>query len=1119
MSDVQDKGGTVMPLPDSVEDDNANATRLPLPEMCESMAPIQESKSTSIPEDSAVIPAPFAPPPEIPPSPSRTSSRILSVSSRLNSDDRAKTFRSRMRVKLVDNPEGSRIGRFYHNGFLAIIVCNLIGLMLETLDGPNHGSSDPMYPMLPFSKSYVQSDMFFTGIFTLDLIVKCAIAKSQKQFWTSIVTIMDVLAVLPLYIIAVKAGTLRMSNTEIQLPSEQYIKLLRLFRIIRVVTMLKNTSGMRILYYTAKESLAPLTITLFFLITFIMVFATVLFYAQPCYNVGTCVFTDIFNAGYFTMVTVATVGYGDQIVDLNNITAVIVVCVMMIFGALYLAMPLAIVGIKYEMLWTQHESERKLKIRADSYRTTGKPPPSELNQIIHIDSMRLVPMSNAINVQFVEFCELASVLSRDCAKFVSLANPESLLNGPGDRNRDEATTKLIDTLLRAIKAHKALSRTVESLVPRELLKPNALAKQPNVSETSPSRHSTFKQTMISRAKRALSGAAHPDDTAQHDPNAKLPFRRRLFLLLERPHSSRQANYVNKFFLITVILSMLLFYAETTPELQAYGMSTELCHRALESYCKQSSITPSTDPGCFVYSSPTVSTSTKLNFHCHPDEVADALNVSPCISLGWNYGSNTSAIVCSKSFSDTEKICNLRQCRPNHVPMFDMSTKWLYFECYFGFVFTAEWFLRFYAARHRLAFVRSFGTCIDTFAITPFYAELITGVVSGVTPMYAIVPTFPTFISVVPMTKTLRIFKLAKHFKSTMVLVRTAELTFRRLMIPLFFLFLGCVSAGAIFYEIERGTQCIAKKPCKWWNLNIMTNEIAKPFPPGKRIQIQVDKLTIVTDMLRSTWMSIVTFTTVGYGDMRPRTPVGKIADILAMVLGSIYTAMPLSLIGGQFYACYEQYLKDRDSSRRNGGSVAYTSVGGVTAKKQRRRTVIGAEDVPTLSQFVALSRLLNAVILNACRLNTMAAQPAKIGNNGLPLPPLLDSVVHNTEKTVQSMRRFSSSRRNSNPDAVLIDAIAATRVYEKKVQTVNALINSITEACSLTQTIVLKFSIIVEKIVLVDDDVELDAPTSSPRRDGRRSEVRYGAAMTTMLAPKCASPDEVALEEDPGEAT
>ncbi|RHY34458.1 hypothetical protein DYB32_000932 [Aphanomyces invadans] len=894
MSDVQDKGGTVMPLPDSVEDDNANATRLPLPEMCESMAPIQESKSTSIPEDSAVIPAPFAPPPEIPPSPSRTSSRILSVSSRLNSDDRAKTFRSRMRVKLVDNPEGSRIGRFYHNGFLAIIVCNLIGLMLETLDGPNHGSSDPMYPMLPFSKSYVQSDMFFTGIFTLDLIVKCAIAKSQKQFWTSIVTIMDVLAVLPLYIIAVKAGTLRMSNTEIQLPSEQYIKLLRLFRIIRTAHR--------------RDS-------------------------------------------------VATVGYGDQIVDLNNITAVIVVCVMMIFGALYLAMPLAIVGIKYEMLWTQHESERKLKIRADSYRTTGKPPPSELNQIIHIDSMRLVPMSNAINVQFVEFCELASVLSRDCAKFVSLAV---------NRNRDEATTKLIDTLLRAIKAHKALSRTVESLVPRELLKPNALAKQPNVSETSPSRHSTFKQTMISRAKRALSGAAHPDDTAQHDPNAKLPFRRRLFLLLERPHSSRQANYVNKFFLITVILSMLLFYAETTPELQAYGMSTELCHRALESYCKQSSITPSTDPGCFVYSSPTVSTSTKLNFHCHPDEVADALNVSPCISLGWNYGSNTSAIVCSKSFSDTEKICNLRQCRPNHVPMFDMSTKWLYFECYFGFVFTAEWFLRFYAARHRLAFVRSFGTCIDTFAITPFYAE---------------------------------------------------------------------------------------------------------------------------------------------------------IADILAMVLGSIYTAMPLSLIGGQFYACYEQYLKDRDSSRRNGGSVAYTSVGGVTAKKQRRRTVIGAEDVPTLSQFVALSRLLNAVILNACRLNTMAAQPAKIGNNALPLPPLLDSVVHNTEKTVQSMRRFSSSRRNSNPDAVLMDAIAATRVYEKKVQTVNALINNITEACSLTQTIVLKFSIIVEKIVLVDDDVELDAPTSSPRRDGRRSEVRYGAAMTTMLAPKCASPDEVALEEDPGGAT
>jgi hypothetical protein len=42
---------------------------------------------------------------------------------------------------------------------------------------------------------------------------------------------------------------------------------------------------------------------LFFLITVVMVFATAIFYAEPCYDLSTCTFTDIFNAGYFVMVT------------------------------------------------------------------------------------------------------------------------------------------------------------------------------------------------------------------------------------------------------------------------------------------------------------------------------------------------------------------------------------------------------------------------------------------------------------------------------------------------------------------------------------------------------------------------------------------------------------------------------------------------------------------------------------------------------------------------------------------------------------------------------------------------------------------------------------------------
>ncbi|KAF0704840.1 hypothetical protein As57867_007216, partial [Aphanomyces stellatus] len=459
--------------------------------------------------------------------------------------------------------------------------------------------------------------------------------------------------------------------------------------------------------------------------------------------------------------SVATVGYGDQVVDLNNFIALAVACIVMIFGALYLAMPLAIIGIRYEMTWTTFEKENKLKIRAASNRSRRSA--QESVPALQLASQSLAPMSNRVNGQYTALCDVTAQLSLQCARYVELIQPEQLVTGPIDESRNQSASQLIDTILRVLKAHKTLSKSIKTLVPRELLKPNATAKQPKLSNTSPSRHSTFKQSIISRAKRALSGADHADDPPHLGKDGKtLSLRRRLFLLLERPHSSRQANYVNKFLLVTVIMSVLLFYAETTPELQAYGMQSVLCHRAIKSYCTQSGRSVSSDPGCYVHTSANVASTAQLDFHCPATALADAVtNVSPCFGVGWNYGSNTSTFACATSFSDNDKICNLRQCQKGHVPMSDMTTRWLPIELYFAVIFTAEWLLRLYASRNRSAFFRTFGTWIDIVAITPFYAEIVTCLVTGLPPIFAIVPTFPTFLSVLPTTKTLRVLKLSR----------------------------------------------------------------------------------------------------------------------------------------------------------------------------------------------------------------------------------------------------------------------------------------------------------------------------------------------------------------------
>lgn len=79
--------------------------------------------------------------------------------------------------------------------------------------------------------------------------------------------------------------------------------MLRLIRLVRLAFILRHYEQTKIMYLAIKASLRPLGITLFFLFTLVMIVATAIFYAEPCYNVETCTFTDIFNSAYFVMVT------------------------------------------------------------------------------------------------------------------------------------------------------------------------------------------------------------------------------------------------------------------------------------------------------------------------------------------------------------------------------------------------------------------------------------------------------------------------------------------------------------------------------------------------------------------------------------------------------------------------------------------------------------------------------------------------------------------------------------------------------------------------------------------------------------------------------------------------
>ncbi|KAE8906279.1 hypothetical protein PF003_g10063 [Phytophthora fragariae] len=187
--------------------------------------------------------------------------------------------------------------RRFNRTVFTLIMLGVGDLAIETCDGPNYGSTDPGYPYLPTEQQHEVYDGVFAGLFTLEFLIRGIQAKSIRAVVHDPYMWLDLIGISPWYILEVLKAA---GNT---VGPGHFINMLRLIRLVRLALILRHYEQTKVMYLAIKASLRPLGITLFFLFTLVMIFATAIFYSEPCYNVETCTFTDIFNSAYFVMVT------------------------------------------------------------------------------------------------------------------------------------------------------------------------------------------------------------------------------------------------------------------------------------------------------------------------------------------------------------------------------------------------------------------------------------------------------------------------------------------------------------------------------------------------------------------------------------------------------------------------------------------------------------------------------------------------------------------------------------------------------------------------------------------------------------------------------------------------
>ena len=181
------------------------------------------------------------------------------------------------------------------------------------------------------------------------------------------------------------------------------------------------------------------------------------------------------------------------------------------------------------------------------------------------------------------------------------------------------------------------------------------------------------------------------------------------------------------------------------------------------------------------------------------------------------------------------------------------------EFFCGIWFTLELVLRIIFCPRRRVFFRMVTNWIDILSVMPFYIRILAP--DGVSQI----------ADALLMIRLLRLFRFFRLLYGLQILLHTLKASSYELGLLLLILFIPVILFSSIIYYVER-----------------TMNDIPTKF----------------RSIPESFWWSLITMTTVGYGDITPNTWLGKIIGGACAVCGLLVVALPISIIGSNFNLYY-----------------------------------------------------------------------------------------------------------------------------------------------------------------------------------------------------------------------
>lgn len=199
--------------------------------------------------------------------------------------------------------------------------------------------------------------------------------------------------------------------------------------------------------------------------------------------------------------------------------------------------------------------------------------------------------------------------------------------------------------------------------------------------------------------------------------------------------------------------------------------------------------------------------------------------------------------------------------------------------------------------------------VDFAAILPLYINV------AISPSSVTDPSSSSsfvIIRLLRLIRIVRIFKIIRERQDFLVLTVALRKSLPVLSMLFYYTLLGTIVVGAVIFQFEQGEF-----------------RVTSEYPDGAYLRPSVLpgngwEESPFTSIWAALYWSVITATTLGYGDLYPTTPLGRVTACIWIFCGIVIIAMPIGIIGSNFSAVYEEF-KDREIERKKQNLLSQSS--------------------------------------------------------------------------------------------------------------------------------------------------------------------------------------------------